>query len=168
MISFAAIFLIGCGTVRAQHIGSQNFKMRVPQRTCVSSPATISIDSVDSATDISFPQQSWSVSSNLAEGISVLFMLEKPFSMIGNQDIQADGEISVQLDASNGPATWSISEPTAATDIDLGDQNAAVQVIASHQGEADLSVHVRMLAEQSAFVVAGTYEAVLTCTVTTP
>lgn len=152
------LFLILAQCAYSQENTSQVYRVIVANSTTVEAPSTsTSVVHDETDNDQIFPDQTWSVFGNTANGIVVTFAATEAFVNLDNPTYKRDVELSLAIGSTNGPASWNLTTASDQTNYQVGDESASVSAASDGVGRASLNLTVKFLTGNFGTFATGEY-----------
>jgi hypothetical protein len=165
-VPLAIVSIVAAQHQHARQTASQRLFVRVPPRVTVTAPrAAVLAHDLTSDPQV-FPPQTWSVSSNVPGGVSVLFSTDRAFTSDADPSLRRDAVVELDVSASEGPGEWTILLSGSRTDYAAGEERALARAESRGAGRADLTLGVQFLGQPADELPPGTYSLTVTATVT--
>jgi hypothetical protein len=160
----ASLFFVSANVAQAQN-ASQAFRVVVPSSLAIVAPAgqILTHDQTDS--NQTFGRQRWTVKGNVSNGVAVSFAANTPFVHETNAAMRRDAQLGLELAGSNGPATWTVTTPTDATNIGSSDNDARVAASSNGVGKANFDLTVTFVTGEFGTFASGNYNLTIVGTV---
>lgn len=162
----ALLVALTASTVSAQTTDTQTYTITVPVSVTLTAPAatvTLTHDTTD--TNQAFDPQSWAVSSNAPDGVTVTFATTTGFQNTADATIEADAQLDLAV-TGDANGVWTATTATAVTNIGAGNGAATVVANSTGIGGASLDLTVSFVTGTFSSLAAGDYSTVVTGTVT--
>lgn len=159
-----AFAILPAASVLAQ-TGSQKFTVVVPTNISITPPADVTLTHDETDNDQAFPVQQWEVFGNNQSGVSVNFTTNTPFIHTVDPSFERDAQLGLALNSNNGPATWTITQASDATDFGQSDTDATVAATSNGVGRANFDLSVTFVTDSFGTFAAGNYEMTVVGTV---
>ncbi|MCA9194219.1 MAG: hypothetical protein KDB03_20765 [Planctomycetales bacterium] len=158
------LLVAGVASAQQSQTDSQGFKVIVPANISITAPDAVELTHDQSDNNQTFPAQSWIVKGNLLNGVNVSFATASPFVHTSG-NFKRDAGLALALGTTQGPATWTITTPTDATNYGNSVDSASVAASSNGVGRADLDLTVTFVTEQFGIFAAGDYNLTVVGTV---
>ena len=145
---------------------SQKFRVIVPTSISITAPNEIEMTHDQSDNDLSFPNQAWVVKANVLSGVTVGFAVQSPFVHTTDATFKRDARLSLAVNSSLGPATWTVTTASDQTDYANADDSASVVAESNGVGRATFDLAVQFITNDFGTFAAGNYETTVVGTVT--
>ncbi len=168
-IAFVFLFVITlAANVIADTAGSQTFRLAVPSSSTVTPPLDQVITAIAIDSDQVFAPQTWIVQGNGMEGIVVDFGVQYAFRHTEDPTYKNDASLQVSITSTTGVANWTVNKATDATNVNLNDEEASVQIGSDGVGVANVELNVTFKYDPQRVLAAGPYELTLMSTISAP
>jgi hypothetical protein len=166
----ASVFfvLFGVSSAYGQVTATERFRVTIPSNLSITAPAALaSLTHDESSNNQVFGAQQWNVRANRAVGATVTFSTNQAFTHTTNSSFKRDARLDLAIASSDGPALWSIINPSDQTNYAAGvpDEVAVVQARSVLPGRATFNLTVTFITGVYETLAEGDYEMVVTGTV---
>jgi len=126
----------------------------------------IEIESLTANGPQPFPVVQWRIQNAAFRRGCVVQWSAETFRSTSDSSMQADCDISVEVDGGTRPARWTVTKAFDATDLSVGKNTATVDVSSVRRGNARVNLQLRFLHTPGLCLAGGTYQTTLTGTIT--
>ncbi|MEO9592721.1 hypothetical protein [Rhodopirellula bahusiensis] len=166
-LTFAALLSVGfVSNASADLTDTQKFSANVAVTMSVTAPADAVLTHDETHTNQAFTAQPWNVIGNSQTGVSVSFATDGPFVNTTDPTFKRDAKLGLSINSQTGPGSFTISQATAQTDYANSVNIATVSAVSDGVSNATLDLSVEFIAGTFGTFAAGTYETVVTGTIT--
>jgi hypothetical protein len=167
-IALTVAFASSLPTVAFAQTGNQGMNSNVPPVLTITPPSSSVTEShPGNSSNHVFTTQTWSVASNNATGVNVVFEANQPFTHTSSSSYKRNAKLDLALGTTVGPG-WAIGTATDSTDYAAGTPKLTATVTgeSTGAGTAAFDVQVTFLTGTYATIAAGTYSTTVVGTVT--
>lgn len=168
-VVLALLFVIAFATNSiADTNASQTFRLAVPSSSTVTPPSQQTITATEIDGDLTFAPQTWIVQGNAMEGIVVDFGVQYAFRHTDDPTLKNDALLEVAIASTTGVANWTVNKSSDATNVNLNDEEASVQIASDGVGVANVELSVTFKYDPQRVLASGPYELTLMSTISLP
>ncbi|MCC9656676.1 hypothetical protein LOC70_12765 [Rhodopirellula sp. JC737] len=166
LLSAIAVAMGVVAPVDAATTDTQKFTANVAVNMSVTAPSDAVLTHDETDANQAFTAQPWSVIGNSQNGVSVSFATNGPFVNTADATFKRDAKLGLSINSQTGPGAFTVSQATAQTDYANSVNVATVSAVSDGVSNATLDLSVEFITGTFGTFAAGTYETIVTGTIT--